>query len=92
MSKLWEHYSIFHESDETHQRNGVIEQQRWVKCSRCNYRARADSKYGTSHLWHHLKNRHHYNHALNQFQDPHIGEGGVNANAGMGEVLDANNP
>jgi hypothetical protein len=89
MSKLWEHYSIF---TERHEKDGVIENQRWAKCSRCNYRARAEPRHGTSHLWHHLRNRHHYNHELNQFQDPQIGEGGANANADMGEVLNADNP
>jgi hypothetical protein len=39
-----------------------------------------------------LRARHHYNHELGQFHDPQIGEGAANANANMGEVVNANDP
>jgi hypothetical protein len=89
MSRLWEHYTM---SMERHEKDGVIEEQRWAKCNRCNYKARAEPWRGTMHFWHHLRRRHHYNHELGQFQDPQIGEGAANANADMGEVLNANDP
>jgi hypothetical protein len=77
---------------ERHEKDGVIEEQRWAKCNRCNYRAHAEPWRGTSHFWHHLRRRHHYNRELGQFQDPQMGEGAANANVDVGEVLSANDP
>ncbi|TVT98848.1 hypothetical protein EJB05_55828, partial [Eragrostis curvula] len=85
-SGVWEHYSVVMDMQ---MGDGGVMEARWAKCQRCNYKARCEPVRGTTGLWNHLKNYHHYDTQLRQFRAPEIGEGS-NANDDINEVLDAN--
>lgn len=96
---VWEHYIL---NTEAHEVDGVTVMQRWARCRRCDFKARADFKRGTAVFWMHLRSKHSVGHPAHPQQQqlqgpqvPQLGEGGGNdnngnADIGDGEVVNAN--
>ncbi|KAJ1253532.1 hypothetical protein BS78_K242200 [Paspalum vaginatum] len=81
-STVWEHYTV---TTEAHEHDGVTEMQRWARCRRCDFKARADFKRGTAMFWNHLRSKHSVGHPQ-QLQGPQVAEGGGGGNGNYGNA------